>query len=69
MRTDTAFQLPASVHPAERELQTFLTGALPPPEAAPIVRHLLKGCPQCLKVTRPIVELMMQKPKRRGGRL
>ncbi len=68
MRTATAFQLPASVHPAEHELQTFLTGVLPPPEAALVVRHLLTGCPQCLKVTRPLWQLMEEKPKRSGGR-
>jgi hypothetical protein len=55
-------------HPHEEQLERFLRGELSLPEVLPIVRHLLKGCPQCLKVTRPIGELMAQKPNRPGDR-
>lgn len=39
---------------------------LSPPEAALIVRHLMSGCTECLKVTRPFWDLM--ELKRLGGR-
>ena len=35
------------------------------PETLPIVRHLLAGCSECLKVTRPLWELMEKKPRLR----
>ena len=39
-------------HPHPKQLKRFMSGELPRPEAASIVRHLLKGCPQCVQVTR-----------------
>ena len=69
MVIDTALQMPVSVHPAEHELETFMRGALPPTHAAPIVRHMLTGYPECLEVTRPLWSLMQSKPKRLGVRL
>lgn len=44
-----------------------MRGELPLPERLPIVRHMLTGCAECLKVTRPLWELMKKKPKRLGG--
>jgi hypothetical protein len=41
-------------HPAEEDLTRFMRGELKPREAAPIVRHVLAGCAQCLKVTRKL---------------
>jgi anti-sigma factor RsiW len=38
-------------HPGEQELQAFMRGELPKPDAAAIVRHLLTGCPECAVVT------------------
>ena len=64
----TAFEPRCSVHPAKHELLTFLRGELPTPRAAPIVRHLLTGCPECLEVTRPIWEVMAPRPILRRGR-
>ncbi|HEV2853271.1 MAG TPA: hypothetical protein VHC97_10750 [Thermoanaerobaculia bacterium] len=40
-----------------------MRGELSLPEAVPVVRHLLRGCTECLKVTRPLWELM----ERLGG--
>jgi len=39
-------------HPHPRQLERFMTGKLPKSEAALVIRHLLKGCPQCVQVTR-----------------
>ena len=44
-------------HPHPRQLERFMTGKLSKPEAAAIVRHLLKGCPQCVQVTRRLWNL------------
>lgn len=41
----------------EREsLERFLRGELAPAQNRAVVRHLLTGCPECLKVTRPCFE-------------
>jgi hypothetical protein len=39
-------------HPARRDLESFMHAELPPSEVSGVVRHLLAGCPVCLKVTR-----------------
>lgn len=44
-------------HPSEAVLVRFMRGELPPREAAPIVRHLLKGCTRCSAVTRGLWRL------------
>lgn len=54
-------------HPHEKQLERFMRGELSPAETLPIVRHMLAGCTKCLKVTRPLWELM-KKPKGLGGR-
>ena len=41
-------------HPSEAVLVRFMRGELPPGAAAAVVRHLLAGCAQCLKVTRKL---------------
>jgi hypothetical protein len=53
-------------HPTEEQLLRFLRGELPRAEVKPIVRHMLADCPECLKVTRPLWELMERKPERLG---
>jgi len=55
-------------HPRREQLERFMRGELSLPEVPPIVAHLLAGCPECLKVTRPFWELMEQKLERGGGR-
>jgi hypothetical protein len=44
-------------HPEPAELERFLRGEASRAEARALTRHLLAGCPQCLKVTRPLWEL------------
>lgn len=44
-------------HPEPAELRRFLRGEASGAEARALVRHLLAGCPQCLKVTRPLWKL------------
>ena len=55
-------------HPTEEQLLSFLRAELPLVEVKPIVRHMLAGCPECLKVTRPIWEVMAPRPILRRGR-
>lgn len=38
-------------HPTSLALKGFMLGELPRAEARAIVRHLLRGCPQCVQVT------------------
>jgi hypothetical protein len=38
-------------HPAEEDLHRFMCGELELPETREIVRHLLGGCRQCIRVT------------------
>ena len=54
-------------HPLAEQLERFMRGELPLPEMLPIVRHMLSGCSECLKATRPLWELMEQKLERRGA--
>ena len=56
-------------HPQKEQLERFLRGELSRLDVLPIVRHLLSGCTECLKVTRPLWELMEPGPKAGGGRL
>ena len=44
-------QLGAPGHPDLLRLERFLRGESSRPEARTVVRHLLRGCPQCLQVT------------------
>ena len=44
-------QLGAQSHPDFLRLERFLRGETSRPEARAVVRHLLRGCPQCLQVT------------------
>jgi hypothetical protein len=44
-------------HPSEAVLARFMRGELPPREAAPLVRHLLRGCGRCSAVTRKLWRL------------
>lgn len=67
-RTEACVQPLRPSHPAEVRLESFLRGELSRAEVRPVVRHLLTGCPECLKVTRPFWALMQQEPKRLGGR-
>jgi hypothetical protein len=39
------------VHPATALLEGFLRGELSAAECRTVVRHLLTGCPRCVKVT------------------
>jgi hypothetical protein len=50
-------------HPAEEDLGRFMRGELAPGKAAPIVRHLLAGCAQCLEVTRKLWSFGEELPK------
>jgi hypothetical protein len=34
-------------HPDPSQLERFIRGDLPRPEVLVVVRHLLRGCPQC----------------------
>ena len=49
-------------HPDEGRLKAFMRGELPREEVRAIVRHLLAGCPECLKVTRRLFELGERPP-------
>ena len=51
-------------HPIAEQLERFMRGELTRPETLPIVQHLLSGCYDCVKVTRPLWALM----ERVGGR-
>ncbi len=54
-------------HPPAEQLKRFMHGELSRAEGLPIVRHMLSGCSECLKVTRPLWELTEQKLERRGA--
>jgi hypothetical protein len=56
LRHQTKEELPvlsptSQSHPHPDQLQRFMTNKLSPPEATWILRHLLKGCPKCCRVT------------------
>jgi hypothetical protein len=65
---EACFQPLPPIHPPEAQLERFMRGELSRAEVRPLVRHMLSGCPECLKVTRPIWKLMQREPKRPGGR-
>jgi tetratricopeptide (TPR) repeat protein len=46
-------------HPSAAELERFLLGELSPRQAAPIVAHLLTGCPQCRAGMAPLASLVL----------
>jgi len=56
-------------HLGECELERFMLGTLRGIEARIVVRHLLTGCQQCLKVTRQLWrfgdEALLKLPKKR----
>lgn len=54
-------------HPPAEQLERFMRSELSLPERLPIVRHMLSGCSECLKATRPLWEVMEQKLERRGA--
>jgi hypothetical protein len=55
----------ATIHPPKEQLVRFLRGELARAERLPVVRHMLTGCTVCLKVTRPVWELMERGEDRR----
>lgn len=38
--------------PTKEDLQRFMAGGLSPEESKVVVRHLLRGCPACIRETR-----------------
>jgi hypothetical protein len=44
-------------HPAGEDLRRFMAGELPPAEVRKVVRHLLTGCPACVRQTRGLWSL------------
>lgn len=44
-------------HPEREQLERFLLGKTSADENRVIVRHLLKGCPECRKLPREILTL------------
>jgi hypothetical protein len=50
------------VHPAKEVLQRFMVGTASPAEARAVVAHLLKGCPDCLGVTRRLWNFGEEEP-------
>ena len=55
-------------HPEPELLERFMRCELPRSEAPAVVRHLLTGCPRCLKVTRAAYRqvLRVEEEARRG---
>ena len=51
-------------HPHPDQLESFMNHNLPPSEARKIIRHLLKGCPVCTRVTRELWKLGERAPRR-----
>jgi tetratricopeptide (TPR) repeat protein len=45
-------------HPSAAELECFLLGEMSPRQAAPIISHLLSGCPQCRTGMAPLASMM-----------
>lgn len=41
-------------HPDPSQLESFVRGGLPRPEARRVVRHLLRGCDECRRVVRQV---------------
>lgn len=46
-----------SEHPERGLLLRFLAGGTSRLESQEVVRHLLRSCPQCMAVTRPVWEM------------
>lgn len=51
-----------SQHPTEGQLSDLLRGDMPKDEVRAIVRHLLTGCSECLRVTRKLWNLGVLPP-------
>lgn len=49
-------------HPAMEELQRFMTGGVSRLEARAVVRHLLRGCPACIRETGRLWNLGGERP-------
>jgi tetratricopeptide (TPR) repeat protein len=45
-------------HPNAAELERFLLGEMSPRQAAPIISHLLSGCPQCREGMAPLASVV-----------
>lgn len=45
-------------HPSAAELERFLLGEMSPRQAAPIISHLLSGCPQCRTGMAPLASVV-----------
>jgi tetratricopeptide (TPR) repeat protein len=45
-------------HPSAAELDRFLLGEMSPRQAAPVISHLLTGCPHCRKAMAPLASLV-----------
>jgi hypothetical protein len=41
----------AQNHPHPRQLERFMANDLPRSQRAEVIRHLLRGCPECAQVT------------------
>ena len=44
-------------HPEPGQLESFVRGGLPRPEARAVVRHLLRGCDDCRRLVRQVLAL------------
>ena len=67
MRSQVSQEGAGRNHPSEAVLVRFMRGELPSREAAPVVRHLLRGCGRCLAVTREVWRLGDEVPKPEAG--
>jgi len=43
-----------SKHPEPQQIERFAHGEATPAETSAVVRHLLKGCPKCREIIRPL---------------
>jgi hypothetical protein len=50
-------------HPAKGDLRRFMAGDLSRPEARAVVRHILSGCPACIRETRRIWSFGEERPQ------
>jgi tetratricopeptide (TPR) repeat protein len=46
-------------HPSAAELEQFLLGEMAPRQAAPVISHLLSGCPRCRQAMAPVASVML----------
>jgi tetratricopeptide (TPR) repeat protein len=51
-------------HPSPAELDRFLLGEMSPPQAAPVLAHLLHGCAECQRKLKPLASVMLEAPAR-----